>query len=190
MNARPSRLPRILGLVLALLSTGCPLLGSSVSGDTKTGPDQTTLSPSDPIHRQRVKLFVGPKKRFDQVSVYHASLSIEMRAIRWKPPTGQGAPVLPWFRVRIIDEADGRLVEERTYVFENPRGADTLQFGGSPFYMDVTPEDEPPRFEATYVVEFERQGPPSEGPIDVTWLLGASGMAYGGEHLLVSLSYP
>ncbi|AGC43412.1 hypothetical protein MYSTI_02083 [Myxococcus stipitatus DSM 14675] len=190
MSVRPVLILRLLGLALALLTTGCLLLGSSVSGDTKTDTAQTPLSPSEPVYRHRVKLYVGPKKRSDSVRVYDASLSIELSAIRWKPPTGQGAPVLPWFRVRILDEADGRLVHEQTYVFEDPRGADTLHRGGGTYYMDVTPRDSPPRFEATYLIEFERQGPPSEGPIDVTWRLGASGMAHGGEHLLVSLSYP
>ncbi|QSQ17520.1 hypothetical protein [Myxococcus landrumensis] len=188
MSARPSL--QLLGLALALLTTGCPLLGSDVSGDTKTELAKTLLSPSEPIYRHRVQMYVGPKKRFDSVRVYDASLSIRLTGLQWKPPAGQDALVLPWFRVRIFDEADGRLVQELSFVFEHPRGTDTAQLGGATYYMDVSPRNLPSRFETTFLIEFERQGPPSEGPIQLSWELGASGMANGGEHLLVSLSYP
>lgn len=189
MSSRPSFLLQLLGLSFSLLVTGCPY-GSEVEANTKTGAAITLLSPTEPIYRHRVQLHVGPRKRGDSVRVHGVSLSIHVLSLGWKPAEGTTPPVLPWFRLRIFDEVDGRLLYELPVVFDRSHITNPEKHIRASHYLDVSPEKPLKQVDRSFLLEFARQGPPSDGTIDVNWELSSYGFADGDDPLAVTFTFP
>ncbi|RKH02541.1 hypothetical protein D7V97_27780 [Corallococcus sp. CA053C] len=82
---------------------------------------------------------------------------------RWEEPASGGSEVHPWYRVRFVDEGDGQVRDEGVIIFGEGHTPDSLNV-----WLKKN-EEEFSRFEATYRLELDRQGPPSAGILHVTW---------------------
>ncbi|MCE9669913.1 hypothetical protein LY474_19120 [Myxococcus stipitatus] len=170
MNASASiPLARLAALALTLLTTACP--GDDHGWvEASTPPETMVLSPSEPRVQRRVQVRVAPKPG-EKLEFSLLNLGIEATRLAWSTP-GENIPeVHPWLRVRVFDERDERLVKEHVLVFDRPEL--TL-----PWPLAFGPDLPKPlrEFEATYRIEFERQGPPSDGTIQVDWRLDGSAL--------------
>jgi len=168
MNASAS-LPLARLAALALLVTGCP---SRDNGwvEAATPPEATVLTASEPRVQRRVQVRAAPEPG-EKLEFSMLNLGIETTRLAWSLPDGNIPQVHPWLRVRVFDERDERLVKEHVLVFDRPEP--TL-----PWPLSFGPDLPKPlrEFEATYRIEFERQGPPSEGTIQVDWRLEGSAL--------------
>ncbi|WP_147451027.1 hypothetical protein [Corallococcus llansteffanensis] len=154
------RIPLLLLGSLLLLTPACDTGSDWVTQSTEV--ESLALTPTEP-HLER-RLHVVARARPDtgaKISVLHITFETEPR---WERPEAGGSDVHPWYRVRLVDERDGQVVDERVTVFGEGSTPDSLSVG-----PDVDIEDEISRFEATYRLELDRQGPPSAGTLHVNW---------------------
>ncbi|WP_164010641.1 hypothetical protein [Pyxidicoccus trucidator] len=179
----PRSLTSLLGLAFALLTTACRPGYDQVEAPA-SAETTTVLSPSEPLLERRLHVRVAPKPG-EKLEFLQLNFFIELTRLSWDVPEGAIPEVHPWFRVRVFDERDGLMVDEHVLIVAGPETPPgwPLSFG---------PElDEKARvFENTYRIEFERQGPPSEGTLQVDWKPGATALTSipDMEHLQFSLT--
>lgn len=154
------RIPLLLLGSLLLLTPGCGVDDASVT--QRTPSESFLLTPEAPHSERRVRIVARAKPDTE------AKLSLLLIDFKTKPqwerPASGGSEVHPWFRVRLVDERDGRVVEEHTTVVDAWDTSDQVSMRPA-----VNVEEEVSRFEATYRLEFDRQGPPSDGNLHVLW---------------------
>lgn len=112
----------------------------------------------------------------------------------WRNLSGKETAVRPWFRVRLVDERDDRIVAERTVLAGDDRSdVHPIVLGAPPLEVCRFTK----RCEATFRLEFERQElklgsqePPSESTLNSTWSATANAQASNadGDRLAVTLS--
>ncbi|RKG72804.1 hypothetical protein [Corallococcus terminator] len=153
-----------------LLLTGLVLMTPACGGDFDTFLERQRpptelieLSASEPVVTRRLRV-VAAVKPGTRTKVSWPYLSVKVSRT-WANSEASGAEdIYPWLRVRLVNESEGDL-----------RAEDVVAFGEQGWVRDAglanSPgrEDKADQFDVTYRVEFERQGPPSNGLIKLTW---------------------
>ncbi|RKH02543.1 hypothetical protein D7V97_27790 [Corallococcus sp. CA053C] len=154
------RSPLLLLGSLLLLTPACGVDDIAI---TQRTPVESILMTATESHSERRVHIVARAKPDTEAKL--SLLSIHFNAQpNWLQSESGGSEVLPWFRVRLVDERDGQVVQERSTVVEDVASPETLDLGPA-----VNTEDEVALFEGTYRIEFDRQGPPSGGTVHVLW---------------------
>ncbi|WP_224250153.1 hypothetical protein [Hyalangium gracile] len=155
-----------------------------------TAKEAPTPSPVPPPGEEQEE---APPVAAEDIEFELISLSFEVHH-RWKNLSEKEMAVRPWFRVRVVDERDKRIVAERAVMVGDSRDAvHPLVLGNPPIEVCRFTR----RCEATFRLEFERQElelvsqePPSESTLSSTWSVIANAQASNadGERLDVTLS--
>ncbi|WP_223637917.1 hypothetical protein [Corallococcus sp. EGB] len=145
---------------LLLLPSACLIAPASMS---RTGPAGAfSLTPANTRTRLRMHMVVAARKGTGaKISGLNVGFSAEPR---WQLSGTDSGEVHPWYRARLVDERDEQVLDESSVIFDVPRPV-----GMVPLSPHINLDDDTERFEATYRLEFERQGTPSEGTIEVNW---------------------
>ncbi|RKH46742.1 hypothetical protein [Corallococcus sicarius] len=154
------RIPLLLLGSLLLLTPGCGVDDIVVA--QRTPGEMFLLTPENPHSERRVQIVARAKP---DTEAKLSLLSIDFKTQpHWERPASGGSEVHPWFRVRLVDEQDGQVVEEHTTVVDDWDTSEEVTLKPK-----VNVEEEVSRFERTYRLEFDRQGPPSDGTLYVQW---------------------
>ncbi|CAM3207093.1 hypothetical protein G4177_34330 [Corallococcus sp. ZKHCc1 1396] len=170
---------------LVLMTSACGGLDTLVEMQP---PDESLeLSASEPVAVRRVRM-VAAGKPGTGTKVASRELTFVFSRYWVRPPADGSEVVYPWYRLRIVDERDGHVEDEDVIAF-GPGSSESKVY----LTPRLGPEDPADRFDVTYRLEFERQGPPSVGTIRVSWETFGSVMSDGDEddvELTVTQSAP
>lgn len=153
-----------------MLTPACLRLEDWAEKDTET--ESLTLTPTESHAEAQLRVVAAPRAgKRAKLSFIHLGFDMEQS---WQPQGTDVPAVHPWYRVRLVDERDGHVAAEDIIVFVEAHAI---------YPVGLRPEvglgdKEAERFEATYRLEFDRQGPPSEGPIQIGWKAHLSAMTY------------
>ncbi|PTL76988.1 hypothetical protein DAT35_45905 [Vitiosangium sp. GDMCC 1.1324] len=118
------------------------------------------LSVSASTARRQIALHVQPVSDKHGV-VHYADLHFRlMPSVQGSGPEAHGRP---WLKARLFQASDGKLVSEGLWVLGDP-GVEGYLNG-----VSLSGCSEQARCDAAYVLEFERQGPPTDGEVLVKW---------------------
>lgn len=166
----PSCVRQLLPAALLLLTPACLSMNSWAEKDSET--ESLTLTPAESHAEARLHVVAAPRagKRAKLSSI---NLNVDMEQ-SWQPQETDVPAVQPWYRVRLVDERDGHVAAEDILALTEPNKM---------YLVGLRPEvglgdKEIERFEATYRLEFDRQGPPSEGPIQIGWKAHLSALTH------------
>ncbi|RYZ38578.1 MAG: hypothetical protein EOO71_23405 [Myxococcaceae bacterium] len=126
------------------------------------------LGANEPVVIRRLRL-VAAGKPGTHAKVSWPYLSATVSRFWTRSDEGGAEAVHPWMRVRLVDEADGNILGEDVVAFDAHGSVRDAHLANS-----TGRDDEAERFDVTYRLEFERQGPPSDGVIRLTWEAHAS----------------
>ena len=171
---RPMRIPLLLLGSLLLLTPACDpgVVEDWVTASTQV--EAVALTAAEPHFERRVHL-VARARPDTGAKMSRVDLTFKTEP-RWERPASGGSEVHPWFRVRLVDEQDGQVLDEGITVFGE---------GGTPDSLTVwikRNEEEFSQFEGTYRLVLDRQGPPSAGTVHVNWS-GVGEALTDGDHL-------
>ncbi|QSQ23568.1 hypothetical protein JY651_00865 [Pyxidicoccus parkwayensis] len=143
---------------LSLMTTACE---NDVYLTTTAPRGVFTLTPEAPRIERHLRVSLLP--RFgERVKVRSLSVYVDA-AWEWRRAEGETARVEPWLRYLLVDPRNGTVHLERSVVMRatsSPSSTGTLS--------DIAVECENTRgCELDYLFILERQGPPSEGTVDV-----------------------
>jgi hypothetical protein len=176
---------RLLGLTLMVAACAPDLDISATPVEIES--EEVSLTPSAPRVEQRL-LLVASVKKGKKVRIGNASLSLSVSHV-WKGPQDGTSELTPWFRVRIVDERDGSIYEERSILVNDIHAPNPLTFYGLEHPLCQQAEG---RCEVPFRIEMDWQGPPAQGTVDVRWK--ATGYANAdeaeGSHLELRLIRP
>jgi hypothetical protein len=155
--------PRLLlACAWALLTCACPG-PDSLSLEAFTPKSTLTLDAAQP-HAERLlhlRTEVAPGKK---VTFSEPRFSVDS-SVRWDSRQAERSDVVPWYRVRLVDPRDGRVYDERVLVLAPLSSYGYIGLGAS------LPLEGPTRdMDVSVRLEFDRQGPPSEGTLSVEWM--------------------
>ncbi|RKH07218.1 hypothetical protein [Corallococcus carmarthensis] len=152
--------------VRCLLSVGLALLACAcdTSGFVEDSTEETSLrlDAAQPHVVKRLRL--RAKTRADADAKFsHLSVNVSS-SVRWSPEEGTRTDVLPWYRIRMVNDPGGEVQSERVFVM---KPFDHHEYVSVSADADVkAPLD---TADASFRLEFDRQGAPSEGAFTVTW---------------------
>ncbi|MBN8465312.1 hypothetical protein JYJ95_02235 [Corallococcus exiguus] len=151
---------RVLLLLLTMMASAC---ASERDWMTEGGPaDSLTLTASAPSARPRLRVQAASRKGSGvEMSLVDVSFLVEPR---WELPGEASTGPQPWHRVRIVDERDDKVLGEHVFVLTQPNVPGVMKLG-----FPVSEEDAISQLDATYRLEFDWQGAPAEGAIQVGW---------------------
>lgn len=152
--------PRLLGLALMVAACTPPPLPDTSVAPVETESEEISLTPSTPRVEQRL-ILVASVKEGKKARIGNASLMLAV-SHRWKDPRGDTSETIPWFRVRLVDERDGSIYEEKTALVGN-------ETGGLMLYDHPLCQLAEKRCEVPFRIEIEWQGLPAEGTMNVRW---------------------
>ncbi|MFY0523683.1 hypothetical protein ACN28I_11020 [Archangium gephyra] len=145
-----------------LLSCGLEERGGVNSVLTGKGLDGSpvVLGVSSPTARRQIALDVRPANE-EGGDIHSVSLDFNIEpSLRGVDSEEHGRP---WLRARVLQASDGLLVTESLWVLGEPGVEGHLSTIPLP---GCTGKE---RCEAAYVLELERQGPPTAGELHLTW---------------------
>ncbi|WNG14207.1 hypothetical protein [Cystobacter fuscus] len=152
------------GLTLMMAACTPPDLDISAT-PAEIESEEISLTSAAPKVAQRLVL-VASVKEGTKVRIGSAWLSLSV-SHGWKQPTDDTAEVIPWFRIRIVNERDGSVHAERSILPNDIYAPNPMTFYGLDDHGVCRRAEE--RCEVPIRIELERQGPPSEGTVDVRW---------------------
>ena len=159
MMAPLARARGLLPLGFALLACACDTSGF-VEASTEEHP--LTLDAAQPHVVKRLRLRGGTR---DKARAKFTGVSLVVStSVRWWPGEETRTDVLPWYRLRVVSDPDGEVQDELTLVMKPFSHFDSLYLGASTEL--AAPTDS---VDTTFRLEFDRQGAPSEGALDVKW---------------------
>ncbi|MFE8604589.1 hypothetical protein [Archangium violaceum] len=149
-------------LLLSCAVAGCDDGMDVNSVLTEKGLDGSpvVLGVSSPTARRQIAVDVRPanEERGDIQSLYlDVSIKPSLQGV------GSEEHGRPWLRARVLQASDGRLVTESLWVLGEPG------FEGYLNNIHISGCIRQERCEAAYVLELERQGPPTAGELHLTW---------------------
>ncbi|MCY1043275.1 hypothetical protein OV208_18305 [Corallococcus sp. bb12-1] len=158
-----------------LLLTGLVLMTPACGGDFDTYLDRRSppteiieLNASEPVVTRRLRV-VAAGKPGTQTKVTWPYLSVKVSRLWESSEASVAEDIYPWLRIRLVDESDGDLLGEDVVAFGEEGRVREAGLANSPGREDTAEQ-----FDVTYRVEFERQGPPSNGIIKLTWEANAA----------------
>ncbi|WP_147443523.1 hypothetical protein [Corallococcus sicarius] len=155
------RIPLLLLGSLLLLAPACRGDGVEDWVTASTEVESVALTAAEPHFERRV-LLVARARPDTGAKMSRVDLTFKTEQ-RWERPASGGSEVHPWFRVRLVDERDGQVLDEGIIIFGEERTPDSLTV-----WLKRN-EEEFSQFEGTYRFVLDRQGPPSAGTIHVNW---------------------
>lgn len=157
---------------LLLLTSACPGSNDWVE---RNGPNGSlTLTPTEPQARVRMHVMIAARKGTGaKLSRLYLGFSAEPR---WQLSETDSMEVHPWYRLRLVDERDEQVQDQSSFIIDVPRPVGDVTLSPN---TDLVDDIE--RFEATYRLELERQGAPSEGTIEVDWKSELSALTDSGD---------
>ncbi|OJH37388.1 hypothetical protein [Cystobacter ferrugineus] len=165
---------RLLGLSLMVAACAPPTPSDISATPAEIESEEVSLTPSAPRVEQRF-ILVASVKEGKKVRIGNASLALAVSYL-WKAPQGGNSEIIPWFRVRIVDERDGSVHEERT-TLANQASSGWTFYGLNHLLCQMAEE----RCEVPFRIEIDWQGPPAEGTMNVHWKATGYANAYDAE---------
>lgn len=164
MNKLVSPARCLLPISLALLMCACDTPGFV---EDSTEEASLTLDTAQPHAVRRLRLRgetrKGARAKFSRVELNVYS------TVDWVPDEGARTDVLPWYRIRLVDDRDGRVHSEDVV-----RVQPNIHYGSLNVSADEALEASATTVDTSFRLELDRQGAPSEGTFDVTWKANAT----------------